>query len=295
MKFETVDIFKKANKENRNFKNLTEEELKDLQKQLLLILKDFSSVCQAKNVSFALGGGSALGAVRHNGFIPWDDDVDINMSRSDFERFLDAYNEVLSNSYWLHYPEKRPDLGLGFARLRKKNTLLKTREDLFNEESGVFIDIFFVENTYNNIFMRFLHGLLSLLTGFLLSCRNFYHYRELYLKINGKSFVFKIKTLLGFFLSILPVEKYCSLWNDVNKMCKNNNSKYVVIPVGRKHFFKEMYIRKEIENTIMVKFEDIELPVYESFDSYLKNMYGNYLSIPSDIDKEAHIVLEYGE
>ena len=293
MKFETVDTFKKIKTESTIFRNLSVEEIKELQKELLAILKDFSMACKNNEIPFALGGGSALGAVRHHGFVPWDDDIDINMRRSDFERFIKAYNDDLACNYWLHYPEKNADLGLGFARLRKKGTILKTREDYYNDESGIFIDIFFVENTFNCSILRFFHGFLSLMTGFLLSCRNFYRNRKLYLQINNSNIIFRIKVLIGFILSILPVSFYCRQWNNTNRICKNDKSRFVVIPVGRRHFFKELYERKDIEKLISMKFEDTKMPVYHSYDKYLKNMYGDYMTIPSDADKEAHLILKY--
>ena len=192
MKFETFDEFKKI-KNNNNLIHLDDDQLKDLQRQLLCILDDFDSVCKKEGIKYSLGGGTALGAIRHHGFIPWDDDVDVNMCREDYEKFCRCFEHELSDRYWLHTPEGRPDLGLGFCKLRRKNSVFKTKEDFNNTQAGVNIDIFIVENTYNNTILRNLHGFLSLLSGFLFSCRNFYEYRDLYLSLNPDSRIFKTK------------------------------------------------------------------------------------------------------
>ena len=78
---------------------LDEEQLKQLQSTLLSMLKDINSVMEENGIACSLGGGSVLGAVRHNGFIPWDDDIDINIPRSEFERFLPLFEERFGDRY----------------------------------------------------------------------------------------------------------------------------------------------------------------------------------------------------
>ena len=289
MKFETVDYFKKIN--SKSFKTLSDKEIKDLQSTLLVMLKDFDKICAKNSINYSLAGGSVLGAIRHKGFIPWDDDVDLIMTRDNIKKLVNCYNTDLSEKYWLHTPELRPDLGLGFIRLRKKGNILKVREDYYNDECGIFLDIFIIENSFDNVVLKIIHGFLSLLTGFLLSCRNFYRYRILYTQIDSRYYIFKIKILLGFLLSFLPVSFYTKQWNSVNKMCKDDNSKYVTIPCGRNHFFKELYDRKGLTITEKVLFENELLPIPVDYKSYLTKLYGDYMFIPKE--KEKHVVLEY--
>lgn len=297
MKLATVETFKILNNKNQELKQLTGEQLKKLQNILLEILVDIDFVCKKYNLIYNLGGGSCLGAIRHNGFIPWDDDVDINMPRGDYEKFCNFFMKEFGDKYWLHTPEKTKDLGMGFARVRKKGTIFRSREDLTNEkEAGIYIDIFIIENTYNFKPMRYLHGFLSLLFGFLLSCRNFYKNRKFYLEIvrdNKKiTRTFRVKILIGFLLAWLSVDKMTTIWNNINKMCKNDNSEYVTVPVGRKHFFGELYKREEFCQVTLHEFEKKQFYVCKEYDNYLKHMYGDYMQIPKDADKETHIFLE---
>ncbi len=297
MGLSTVSAFKSLNNKNKNLKKLSDKQLKQLQKTILEIADDINFVCQKYHLNYNLGGGSALGAVRHHGFIPWDDDFDINMLRKDYEKFSTVFLKEFGDKYWLHTPEKTKNYGLGFARVRKKGTIYRAREDMENEEAGVYIDIFIIENTYNFVPLRYLHGFLSYVFGFLLSCRNFYKNKDFYLDMVKEdkelSKTFKFKVNIGRLLSWISLDTMTHAWNKVNAMCKNNKSRYVTVPTGRNHFFKEMYERDKFCKTILFDFEKkYKFPVAKDYDGYLKNMYGNYMELPSKNDIEAHIFVD---
>ncbi|MEG0468793.1 MAG: LicD family protein [Longicatena sp.] len=145
--------------------------VRDVQLVLLSMLKDIDTLCQKHNIPYWLTGGSALGAVRHKGFIPWDDDADIGMMREDYERFLKVAHELgdgyVSQSYATHknYNVVVP------MKVRKKgtyceevNTLLKNK---CKECDGLFIDIFVVdyvsENKAKDFLWRVRNGILMVL------------------------------------------------------------------------------------------------------------------------------------
>lgn len=297
MKLSTASAFKTMQNKNTKLKKLNNKELKQLQQTILEIVDDIDFVCKKYHLTYNLGGGSALGAVRHNGFIPWDDDFDINMPREDYQKFCAHFMKEFEEKYWLHTPEKTKNYGLAFARVRKKGTIYRAREDVENEEAGVYVDIFIIENTYNFFLFRYLHGMLSLMFGFFLSCRNFYKNKQLYMEMveNNQKLknVFKIKIGIGFLFSWLSVDTMTNLWNKVNSMCKNKSSKYVAVPVGRKHFFGELYERKKFCKTIEHEFgKNRTLPICVDYEGYLKNLYGDYMKLPKKEEIEAHIFLE---
>ena len=293
----TVSVFKNLSNENSALKTMSDNDLKHLQRVLLLMAEDFDKVCRKYKIDYMLGGGSCLGAVRHKGFIPWDDDMDINMERADFEKFERVFEKELEEDYWLQTPEKTKDYGLAFARLRKKGTVFRSREDCdSNDENGIYIDIFIIENTYDFVLARYFHGFLSLTVGFVLSCRNFYQRRKFYMKIAGSDKkirrVFRIKVALGFLVAWRSVDSWVKAWNGVNKMCKNSNSKYVVVPTGRKHFFGEIYEREKYCKYERVAFENTTLLITADNDEYMKHLYGDYMKIPKKSQQEKHIFLE---
>ena len=96
-----------------------------LQRVLTRMLGDLNEVCARHGIAYTLGGGTCLGAVRHHGFIPWDDDVDINMTREGYGRFVKAYELEMKDKYWLHDCNRTPGYELAFPRLRLKGTVVK--------------------------------------------------------------------------------------------------------------------------------------------------------------------------
>ena len=145
MSLSTLEVFKHIQPEGAVV--LTDEQLLDLQKTLNGILRDIVSVCAKHHLRYFLGGGSALGAIRHHGFIPWDDDIDINMPREDHDRFVQVFRQEFGTKYWVHTPEETAGYGLLLSRVLLKGTSVRTREDFHNPECGAFIDIFVIENT----------------------------------------------------------------------------------------------------------------------------------------------------
>lgn len=295
LELSTVSMFK--NLKVTDSIELNDEQLKKLQTVLLGILADIDSFCKENDIQYFLGGGSALGAVRHSGFIPWDDDMDINMTRENYDKFICLFPKMMSNKYWLHTPEYTNNYALLLGRVRLKGTCVKTREDFFMDECGAFIDIFVVENTPNNKVLRGMHGFISLAFGFLLSCRKFFRERKHLKKILDDSnmlefkFAYYIKVSLGFITAILSLNAWIKINVWWNSLCKNNNSKYVTVPAGRNHYFKELIERDAIFPTILHDFENYKFSIART-DKYLKQLYGDYKKIPSEAKREKHIMFK---
>lgn len=295
MSLSTVSVFKRLNFDSGKFIVLSEGQLKQYQRYILEIARDVIGVCEKEKIQYHLTGGSALGAVRHNGFIPWDDDIDIDILGEDFDRFIECFLKEYNAKYWVHTCET-PDYGMSLVRIRLKGTICRTREDLNNEECGFYIDIFRIENTPDNFMLRQLHGFLCLGMGFLLSCRNFFKNRKLMIEIAQHDVKLKIpfyiKIGVGFLASIFSVTKWATMTQRIYGMCKNNQSKYVAVPAGRKHYFGELYLRTEFVDFSEMEFEGNMWKVPKGWDGYLKHMYGNYMVVPEEQDREKHVVLE---
>ena len=120
--------------------------LKDLQNSILSILIEIKRICEKHNLKYILYGGSCLGAVRHNGFIPWDDDADIAMPRKDYEKFIKLCKEgALESEFYLQdFSEEEPNYYSPWIRIRKNNTLcvIQYHKDDGFRHLGVFVDIF---------------------------------------------------------------------------------------------------------------------------------------------------------
>lgn len=105
--------------------------------------------------------------------------------------------------------------------------------------------------------------------------------------------VFKTKIAIGFCFSFLPLNTWTRLLDKWNGLCKNQNTKMVSVPTGRKHYFGEIYQRDEFYEATEAAFEEITVKVPKEYDKYLRHMYGNYMDIPPKEKREQHVVLKY--
>ncbi len=293
MGLSTFDSFKRMRAEGT--RELSTDDLRALQRTLVGILDDIASVCEAEGIDYALGGGSALGALRHGGFIPWDDDLDVNMMRSDWARFRDAFVARFGAKYCIHEPGSPRSYALAFPRIRLRGTSVVTREDLLvpDVSHGAFVDVFMFESTFGNGLLRRLHGLGSLALGFLYSCRKHFLERRLLRAWGMNSGAFRVKRAIGLCLAWLPMGRWTRLWDAWNGMCRNGASRFVTCPVGRRHFFGELSLRSEMEGTREMAFEGRKVRVPAGIERYMERLYGpDYRTPPPEEARERHVVFE---
>ena len=271
------------------------EQLIRLQEIVRGMADDVAAVCERYGLRYTLGGGSALGAVRHQGIIPWDDDMDLNLYRADYELFLQKFSECYSEKYWIHTPERTANYGLLFVQIRKKGTVAREREDISAEECGVPLDIFIIENTYNVRLLRMIHGVLCMGFKFALSCRKTWRDRERlreWTRDDPQAWkAIRLKICLGALVSPISVDRWTHLTDRCCKMCKKPGQ-FVVIPAGRKQFFGEIYPREIYLKSKLVPFDGHRYRLTEAADLYLRQLYGDYMKIPEENAREHHRVTE---
>ena len=293
MGLSTFDAFKRMTADGAV--SVEGEGLKRLQACLLTILDDIAVVCREADIVWSLGGGSALGAVRHQGFIPWDDDLDVNMPRSEWRRFRAAFLARFGEKYAIYEPGEPADYPLAFPRIRLRGTRVVTREDLLapNVEPGAFVDVFMLENTFDNPLLRRLHGIGSLLLGFCYSCRKQFHERRLLRRWGLNGGAFRLKRLIGLPLAILPIGVWTRLWDRWNRLCGNDASRLVTFPVGRRHFFGELAPRSELAEMHPGEFRGRTVSLPAGAERYLTRLYGpDYMTPPPEAARERHVVFE---
>ena len=294
MLLETGYLFKKYFACQEDMKPISEAELNTLHHVLLEMAEDMKEVCQKNHIFYMLGGGTALGAVRHQGFIPWDDDMDINMFHEDIELFAQELERKFPGKYYVQIPGKTKGYFSTFAQIHKRGTVFLEIKSQKEEESGIKLDIFPIENTYKLGILRRIHGWGCDAAHLLLSGYRFW-FRKEDIKEITKIFPearkrFFIKKMLSLPILIAP-----NFWNRMFhkwfRMCKNNDSPYVVIPSGRRHFFGELYQRASYCDTVEMPFEGTSFAVTRDIQGYMERLYGkDYMVPPPPKDRESHMI-----
>lgn len=248
--------------------NYTTEQLQKIE---LNILKWIDKVCKENNIKYFLGAGTLLGAVRHQGFIPWDDDIDLFMLREDYEKFmnLDCSNSnfkilSLSNSKDYYYPY----IKVIDKRLHVSHENLKPIS-----EYGLWIDIFPLDNANINFLNKIRLSIIK--KKYVLSiCSNFVVNEN-----RSRLFSFIKKTLFKIYSKKHP-RKYSLKIEQLSKT-GNNNANEVLIglsPVMNKDTFKKEWLAKAVD----LKFEDGYYPCPDEYDKFLTHRYGNYMQLPPE-------------
>ena len=134
---------------------LTDANVKKLQDVLLNIFVDVKNVCDENNITYMMAGGSLLGTIRHKGFIPWDDDIDLMMTRTEYEKFRTIFTDKLSDKYILADPSFSDNYFNKMPKIYKKNTNYVELSTMnVPTYDMIFIDIFIIENIPNSFLYK---------------------------------------------------------------------------------------------------------------------------------------------
>ena len=293
---ETNAKLRKLSVHNDKLYALTDADIRQIQRALLEMLKDFDSFCEKHGLRYVLCGGTALGAVRHKGFIPWDEDVDLAMPRADYDRFEKLFAEEFGAVYHLQSIHSSEVYDLPFMKIRKKGTRFLELFEPEPEHAGLFIDIYPLENVPDFAPWRWLHGCISDFLHLCCSCVRMKVKKERYFAYyDDPAFlrIVKAKIFLGKCLGFWDLNRWCRIADSWASKCKNDQSKRVSFPGGRKHYFGELFSRKSALPPRKVAFEDISLAAMADPEEYLWALYGDYSVIPPAEKRERHMILEF--
>lgn len=275
---------------NINIKELTSKELVTLQHFLLDIFNDIYYACEKHGLQLMLSGGCCLGAIRHRGFIPWDDDMDIMLMREDYKRLPQALSTEFGNKYQCIGPNISTETDMSFMRIEKPGTILRSIYDHPNQNKPVFIDVFPIDNIPNNRFIRCYNAIIADSLHYVALCIKYYNYLDspavqLLLKNDGKNEIRK-RLIIGKIFSIFTTQT--KVFNIFDKFISRHTSNTidVGVPCSRR-YLREIYPRETILPVIKLPFENILAPLPQKYDIYLKTLYDNYMQLPPE-DQRKH-------
>ena len=275
---------------------LDEGQTRRLQLEVLSIADVAVKIFDELGVQWTLSGGSVLGAARHQGFIPWDDDIDFNISREDWDKYKHQISEKLSPEYTLQSPEFDKECLVNGVRIIKRGTVLRELSTPEDEAQGIFVDIFIVENIPNNLVSRNVNGLFSMAFRYVCSCVRMYEQREhLNRIIEGNKEAkkgFSKRIAVGRLCSVIPLRFWLKGYMACNSRCDDSCSRYVSIPTGSKLYFGELIPRDDMFPPSKLEFEGRLWNVPHNYVAYLENLYGDWETIPPVDKREQHLLLE---
>ncbi len=247
------------------------------------MLIEFDRICRKHDIKYSLDGGTLLGAVRHNGFIPWDDDIDVIMLRKEYQKFKKiAKTELDTERFFLQDYTTDPGYRWGWAKLRRNGTaFVREGQERLKQHSGVFIDIMVADNVPDGFIERRIHHL---------GC---YIVRKLMYSEVGQ--YEENNPVIRYIYKCMAKVKREDIFRMRNHLIRNAGTKRTELVSHYTYYYPANMRygrwRDCFDEMIDHEFEGRMFPIFKQYDKYLKPGYGDYMKLPPESEREPHLTL----
>lgn len=272
--------------------SISNEDIREIQLVQLDILKEFDRICKKHDIHYQLFAGTLLGCVRHKGFIPWDDDIDICMLRADYDKFRYVSKKELASEYYLQTYDTDPDYYKQSSRIRKnETTYLQDIYMYLDIHHGIPISImpFDVVKPYS--FKGKVHRIIYHTMFWTFNRLNHYRIKN-NCKLDNSQIKSAIKHMVYFISNLIPKKltdilhtSVATFWNDSKE---RTYVTHLTNGATEKRYFAYMQTRDKFLDTVMGEFEGHQFPIPRNYDEVLTNLFGDYMELPPEDQRQPH-------
>lgn len=268
-------------------KCLTNEEIEILKKREIKILKEIDMVCRKNQIEYSLAYGSLLGAVRHKGFIPWDDDIDIMLERKQYEKFLKVAEQQLGDDFYLVDGYRDKHYGMVFAKVMLKNTVMRESSIKTSKASdGVFVDVFPFDAIPDSEKLRNKQYRKAKFIKRIIICRARYYFGQKGLRL----LIYRLQRLLYL---MLPKTTWMKMYEkNARRYEECENSSMLGNMAGVTILKHNSYPKEIFKDFIEIEFEGLKCKSVRDYDTVLKTTYGDYMQLPPEDKRIPHHFVE---
>ncbi len=262
---------------------ISDAELKRLQQTEMEMLVEFDRICRKHHIRYSLDGGTLLGAVRHKGFIPWDDDIDVIMLREEYFKFRKCCKKELDRERFF-FQDYRTDPGYrwGYAKLRRNHTeFIRQGQEKLKQHPGVFMDIFVVDNVPDGYVSRRVHHFFCFLIR-----------KILYSEVGKENETNVLRRGIYQLLSRIPKDR---VFRERNRLAAWSNQRRTELI---SHYTLEYpphcrygLPRKCFDEMVELDFEGKKFYGFKDYDLYLSTYYGDYMTLPPKEKQVPHLTV----